>query len=383
MVALNKKFYSRRKDIENKGDNIFSRASKNIATLTPIIFGIILGPTVVVSSIMSQAAFLMIANILLSIGLTVAFLNRVYQGNAKFLEIILTISMMAGLFFLVLYLSPVISGWNLLGAVSFINLFASSVNSFFLLRPLVLPPLLAVIEYGLSKVGIKVDVDLDKQRNFEVEIDLDKGFKSDSSATDLLMKNYPSATTKNLNDNTWRENAIAPYNHSKEVLYKYATRYRSLPFGEINNYEKISKCIKLVDSIFIDGATDSSHNVFFKNKLIHKSQKIKFFRDDIEKINSLKCDDIKKRFISMSSKDLHEKTGLVSCLQENVQLQLNKIINLLNCYPLHIAIDLLEKTLSKNMNEEDINAIKDKIVTEDKKSLYIETELKCLGVAPK
>lgn len=388
-LSLNKKFYSRRQDLETQGENFFSKASKNISTIAPIIFGIILGPTVVVSSIMSQAAFLMIANILLSIGLSLAFFNKIYQGNAKFPEVFLTLGIITALFFLVLYLSPVITGWDLLGVISFINLFASSINSFFLLRTVVLPPFLALIQYVLSKIGINVDIHLDKHRDFQVEIDLEKGCKSDSAATELLTKNYPWATIENFSDNNWRKQAIIPYNNSKEMIYGYATKYRSMPFGEINNHEKISKCLKLVDNIMFDAATDSSHNVLLRNKLIRKSQKIKFMSDDLEILknasesSSKKDIDnfIKNRFIHVKHNVTDDdKKPFVDCLENNITMQLNKIIKLLQCYPLHLAIDSLDKYLNQYLSPIQKEKIREAIATENIKELYTQKDLQRLGL---
>ncbi len=384
MVALNKKFYKRRNDLETQGDNIFSRASKNISTLTPIIFGLILGPTVVVSSIISQAAFLMIANILLSVGLSLAFFNRVYQGNAKFLEVILTLGMITALFFLVLYLSPVITGWDLLSVISFINLFASSINSFFLLRTLILPPLLATFKYILGKIGIHIDIHLDKQRDFHVEVDLEKGLKSDAAATELITKNYPMATSENLKDNNWRKIAIKPYNRSKEVIYGYATRYRSTPFGEINNHDKIAERLKVVENIMFNAATDSSHNVLLKNKLIKKSFKVQSMQDDVTILSSSyenygksqKDEFIERRFLHVKHHGVEVPTSeLIRCLNDNIHMQINKIINLLQCYPLHMAIDLLDKILNKYLSTTHIETIKNTITTDEMKGLYSHQEL--------
>lgn len=389
MLVLNKKFYSRKKDLEKQGENIFSKASKNISTIAPIIFSLILGPTVVVSSVMSQATFLMIANILLSIGLSLAFLNRVYHGNAKSLEIVLTLGMIAALFFLVLYLSPVITAWNVLGVISFINLFASSINAFFLLRTTILPPVLASIKFVLSKAGFKVDINLDKNRDFEVEIDFEKGLKSDAAATVLLTKNYPPcvATAENIVNNNWRTIAISPYNHSKDRLYHYATRYRSTPFGEINNREAIADCLKHVDNMMLKGSIDGSHNVFFFKKLIAKSEKVKAMSDDLTILNqhsqcssdwTEKTSFINKRFILHSS--AFKISQCIDVLNANIQTQLGKIKILLQCYPLHVAIDYLDKHLNKFLSAAQSAELKKRIATGEMQRLYPPGELQRMGL---
>lgn len=389
MLVLNKKFYSRKKDLEQKGENIFSKASKNISTIAPIIFSVILGPTVVVSSIMSQAAFLMIANILLSIGLSLAFFNRIYQGNAKFLEIFLTLGIITALFFLVLYLSPVITGWDILGVISFINLFASSINSFFLLRTIVLPPVLACIKIILGKVGINVEIHLDKHRDFEAEIDVEREKRSDPAASTLLIKNYHGyATAENLQDNDWRKKAILPYTRSKEIIYGYATRYRSMPFGEINNHEKIAECLKQADNIMLKAATDGSHNVLLYNKLVWKSEKVKLMSDDIEKLTinydnysaQEKKSFINKRFIYIKNGESATKELFVKSLETNVNIQLNKIVKLLQCYPLHIAIDYLEHRLNIYLSEAQRAVVRNKIATDEMCALYSVENLTRMGL---
>lgn len=389
MLSLNKSVYSAR-HVEKHGDNIFSKAAKDLSTVTPIIFGIILGPTVVVSSIMSQAAFLMIANILLSVGLSLMFFNRVYQGNAKLPEIFLTLSIITALFFLVLYVSPVIMGLDFLSILSYINLFASSINSFFLMRNILLPPFLKVIHDVTAKLGMKIDTHLDKPRDFQVENDEKKGLKSDTIADELLVKNYTHADSKNLRDNNWRKKAIEPYNHSKEVIYNYATRYRSTLFGEINNRDNITDCLNLVNGIMFKGATDSSHNVFLRNKLIRKSIKINRMQEDkdyLEKNYSSwnpkeKEAFIKGHFIHLNSITFKEESSetLTKCYDVNIELQLSKIINILKCYPLHLAIESLDKYLSKHLFSDHIEKIKEAIATKETKELYSQHELDRLGL---
>lgn len=154
-VHLRKSAFARNKEREHN-NNFFNKIHKNLSSLTHIGFAILLAPTIVISSFISQTFFLMIANIFLSMGFMFDFLHRIYHNEISYLEILLSIIAIALLFLLAFYLTPMIGGWTVLGTLCFINLFSSSITSFFLIRNLVIPPLLSLIRLTAKSLGFEI-----------------------------------------------------------------------------------------------------------------------------------------------------------------------------------------------------------------------------------
>lgn len=369
-------FYKSDKSLARKGDNISKRVHKNMQALGPIIFALFFAPTVVVvSSIMSQAAFLIASNIFLSLGFLVSITYGIYEKFtnqrklAAVLELVFSLAIIAGLFFLAFYFTPFIGGWSFLGTLSFINLFASSINIFMLIRVLLLPPILSSLQAFLVKCGFeKAKIELEYSRDIRA---VGEDNTSEDFCANILLIKYPESCRRF--DDNWKKEAIKPFNHAKNVIRDYENKYQSSLLGNVIRSSDIANRRSNYMNMVERGDTDSIF-AFFRRKLIDKSSEVRKLTvaagsvsEDL-RLHSNAC----KYFVKHDAKDMgftfEEYQGV---LRLKIKVLITEMLNILQAYPLHMALDHLNKTL-KELTEDQRRYLARNICVESQVGLYAE-----------
>lgn len=145
-LSLNHASFAKNHDRESAGGNIFSLAHKNLSFLSNVVIPAIFTPAVIISTLVSHGVFLTLLNAFLALGYCVEFLNRILMNDAEYLELCISAMSIAIIVTLTLYSAPIAAGLNLLSLINFTNLLATSINSFFLIRTFIVPPLEARIK---------------------------------------------------------------------------------------------------------------------------------------------------------------------------------------------------------------------------------------------
>lgn len=261
-LILKKSFYRRNRDRELENNNFFNKIHKNITSLTNVAFAIILAPTIVVSSLLSQATFLMIANIFLSLGVISSFFYRIYRQEMSLLEAIVSLLCMLALFFAAFYFIPIAPGLGLLGIIGLTNLFSSSINSFFLLKNIVVPPLQLLFANIMRIFGWNLKADMVYKKPLNLQTDrhvLDKLLRKDCG--------YDSSSQR------FQDKDITHFNNSLNLMCEYINKYQRAFLGSINNFDNIKSLESAVNKLITDGNTDGSTG-FINKKLNFKVTKI-------------------------------------------------------------------------------------------------------------
>jgi hypothetical protein len=264
--SINKAHFKMRKDKDL--DSFFKKSNENLLFILPIIFGLILSPTIIVGSILSQTVFLIIANALLSIGFIIEFCGRIYRNEVSFTEFMLSLIVMTGLFLVAFYFLPGIPGFGVIGALCFINLLATSINSFFLIRNLIIPPVLELIKYFVLKVfGYEM-----KARIYNADRITEKEHRG---VTNRLFTTFykQESSASEVDISVDFEEKIKPFNNTIEMLEHYVNKYQKPVLGYLNRYIEIQRLQSAATRLAEEGHTDAAFG-FIKMKLPFKKQKM-------------------------------------------------------------------------------------------------------------
>lgn len=370
-------FYKDDKSYDSRGDNPPKRAGKNLQFLGPVLFAMFFGSTVVVvTSILSQAAFVIISNICLSVGFLITISYGIYlkftnkKKLAAVVELALSLAIITGLFLLALYFTPFVSGWGLAGTLSFLNLIASSINVFTALRILVLPPILDRTQKGLISLGfVKADLSLEFDRN--VRPVSENGFRRDNRAKHILAA-YPIEVRQGQNYDT--SVAIKPYNNAIKRNSDYINKYRASLFGSIIRADDIRDRENSSNS-FKNGNTDAMFR-FYRTKIRDKIYSTR----ELAKAKEA-CKDTKETlrasnqhyaqyFVKRDAKNTKfTKDDYIQSFQEKIESYRLEIIVLLNCMPLYLALQFLIDSADEFTGEE-IRDYATEICTEEQVRIY-------------
>ena len=328
---------------------------------TMIVEGIIL--------LNAQAAFVIISNICLSVGFLITISYGIYlkfTNNKKLaatVELVLSLAIIAGLFCLAFYFTPFVSGWGLSGTLSFINLIASSINVFTALRVLVLPPILDKTQKGLIALGwVDAEIGLDFDRSIRAVSE--NGYKRDNRAKHLL-SNYPNEVR---NRSDWdKRAAIKPYNKAIELNSRYINKYRAALFGSIIRDDSIREC-ESSSNAFKNGNTDAMFR-FYKTKVRDKISSTRMLGKALDNLrNNSKSNT--EYFLKRDAKNKSfTEDDFLNSLIAKINIYKQEILVLLNCFPLHIALQFLIESADE-FTQDEIKYYVQEISTVEQVKLY-------------
>lgn len=325
-IKLNHAFFARNRHREKEYDNIFSNAHKSMAFLSNIIFLTLFPPVIAISNLFSSGVFLSLMNISLSIGYCAKSIQRLKEGEVSQLELVTSLFFLGLSLAITFHLAPAISLVNLVEVIGFINIISTGINSFFLIRNLVLPPVQTIIQHVLTSLGYEIKAIFFNKAPFSLEHDrpvLDR----------LLRKFYQHDSFSE----EFKETHIQPFNNILSTLSRYINKYNEPFFGNLLNHDRINHLETAVSQLIIHGNTDSS-TVFIHRKIDFKCSKLNVLKQSRDEIISEKKLHFHSRFFIFSKKipeteQAQTKDKCLALLTEEIDRQSKKIELLKACIP--------------------------------------------------
>ena len=326
-ITLKKEFYARDRYRDHDDDSFFKHVHKNISFLSNTGFVILLAPTVVISSLMSHTAILMVANAFLALGFIFNFAHRVYLQEASPFELLVSLIVIGLLVLLAFYLAQPTIELSLLSILGMINLVASGINSFFLIRHVLIPPLASMTEYSLRAMGFDVSIKFHKIHPLTIEQDklvidrlLNKLFKINSDS--------PAYTAKHLES----------LNRIIDVISRYINKYQAPLFGSITNSDFIKKYEDGLSRFVKEGYSDTVMDLI-NRKISFKASKIRILTNAKLEVgteiseNSFPSNNMHCFFSSLpeDSTPLNVGQQCLQLLDDEIQKQQTKLDDLYAC----------------------------------------------------
>lgn len=332
VITLNKKYFARNKSRQEEHGAFFKKSSLLMAYFLPLILMLFFTPAVIATSLLSKEVFMMITNILLSLGYLTNFSFKVYTREFSKTELVISLLFLAAFIATAYMLFPPLGAISFINVLSFSNQISIAINIFFLLKHTLVPPGKRLVEKLFKKMGFNNN----KQDSSVSLLSLD----SDRAVIDrLLLRTYHHDSFSE----DFREEQLASFNRLLQMLDKYQNKYQESFFGNINNQEKIADIEKQITQLVLYGNTDSSYG-FIQRKIQFKTTKIKTLetakallkedRYESEKGIKTKLQFFKgltKRGYS-KDKDTVTRDGL-ECLDKEIQRLEKKISSLQACLP--------------------------------------------------
>lgn len=321
-VRLKKSYFARDRSQELEYTSFFDKLYKNFSFLGKAIFAIILAPTIVASSIFSQVTFLMIANALLALGFISHFLHRIYRKEVSASELFLTLATITLFTLLLFHLLPTMPGWGFFATLYFINLFATSITTFFLVRNLIIPPIQSLFNYVAAKLfGLNL-----KEQLFKPSL-LDK-----DKDVELLQRTLYKLKRIDRLKEPVSDKDVAVLNNRIQLLSSYVNKYQTPLFGFINNGDDIKQREIEVKKIKDGGSLDTSTS-FIKEKELRKMQKVEKYKDVLKKWDSKtpSIEELESFFIFSSNATKQDIAGCKDLLITEITRQNTKISTLRAC----------------------------------------------------
>ncbi|MDF1758496.1 MAG: hypothetical protein P1U74_09405 [Legionellaceae bacterium] len=261
-IKIKKSYFSQSNGSDSENNTFIDKITRNSLLLGKALFVLILAPSVVVASFFSQGAFLILANILLASCVVVGFGNRLFKKEADFNELLISVALIGLLFLLAFYFLPSIPAWGVIGALCVVNLIATSINVFSVLREVLVPPFKLLIHHVCKLFGVEVRLGLFHKKHLDIE-----NSSYDKQAIMFLKQN------KFKKEGTGLDEIVTCVNKASDLHCWYVNKYEGSLFGSINNYDSINT-VKSARASLANGSHDASYNKFLQKKYNRKQTKL-------------------------------------------------------------------------------------------------------------
>lgn len=326
-LELNYSFFSRNRHREEEYDNIFSITYKSLSILSNILFLVLFPPAIAISNLFSKDVFLSIMNIFLSIGYCAKFIHKIQFQEVSTLELVTSLLFLAACIVVAFYLAPTISLISIFEIIRVVNLIATGINAFFLVRNLLVPPVEELIKYTLSSLGFHVDTSFFKKTPLSLEID--------RPVIDRLIKKFHKHDSFS---DEFHEDHLIPFNNILSVLSHYINKYNTPFLGNLVNQERINALENAVSHLIIHGNTDNSLT-FIHRKIDFKESKINLLKQSLSEFKTMPknehydCTFFKRKpsITKHSPEDAHQAG--VELFEQEIARQGKKLASLKACIP--------------------------------------------------
>lgn len=258
-ISLNRAHFSRNRHREKEYDNVFSKAHKSLSFLSQVFFLVIFPPAIAISSLFSNAVLISTMNIFLSIAYCAKFIQRISEQEVSLLEMATTLFFLSLTIGTSLYWAPAISLISLIDVIGCINLIATGINSFFLVRDILLPPVQGLIHDVLNSFGYEITTSFFNKSPLTL--------KHDSHVLDRLLRKFYKHDS---HSPEFKEQEIRPFNNMLSTLTHYINKYNKPFLGNLTNRERITTLENAVSQLIIHGNTDST-TLFIRKKIDFKT----------------------------------------------------------------------------------------------------------------
>ncbi len=309
---------------KNLGD-VFHKTSTRLNWALTILFS----PVLMAPSLFSQEIVLMFISISLCLGNLANLGYRIYQNDVSKTELFLTLTILP-LFITAAYslLPSALSIVSLLGAIALTNQLAIGVNSFFLLRNSIIPPILGWFKHIARQLGFEIHDQYYQNKPFDLQADA-------CIVNSLYHKHFD----HNLYEGPVEED-LKKLNQLLQILTDYINKYDEKIFGYMHYQQAINAVEGYISQLTVHGNADSSF-AFIKQKLIYKEVKL-------HKLNQAKsvlseennhnwehfkkyCEGVNKARYNKTPTLFHQQAS--ELFDKEIQRQQAKMNRLSNCLP--------------------------------------------------
>lgn len=261
-LRLNKLFFARNRIREKDFGDIFNKTSRGLTNIMPLIITIFFAPVIITTSLFSKEIILMLANLSLSLGYLANFGYRLHQKEVSKAELLITTLTLLALLTLAYFLFPPLASVSFISILCAVNQMAVTVNLFFLVKDLIVPPCKKFIENIAQWLGFdiathyysKPPLSLEKDRYIIDEL-LKKSYNHDS---------YSPGFT---------QDELDRLNRLLIKLSHYIDKYDESVLGYIYNKDAIADLEQQIAQLIVQGNPDSSYT-FIRKKIGFKTTKI-------------------------------------------------------------------------------------------------------------
>lgn len=281
--SLKKEVFKRPKTRENLANGIFSDATSSISWLNSIAITLFFTPVVSVTELFAKNSIMFIGSISVATSYLANFVYRLLQEDASLSEVLLNILGISIFITGALIFTPGIFPLTLsLSNILFlINVAATGINTYFLIRNVILPPVFKIIKSLAEKFGMKIKAQLYKRKPLTLKDDYD-------ILSRLTEMHYGNA--KLINNSTDRDTKerVGVFNNVLNMLVFYINKYNEQFLGNVRNQPEIKKLEKEIEDFTLYCKTS---DVF-----VRVNRKKKFKENKIERLEQAKTalDEAKK-----------------------------------------------------------------------------------------
>ncbi len=307
---------------ENEGEEFFNTSHKSLSVLATIIIPAIYTPALILDNLMSHGILFSLGNISLAAGFCIYFTHRMIAKNISYLELFASLVLLGALLTVAFSTAPMTLGFTLVQSINFLNLVSTSINSFLLISPYVIPHFQALIKYTFTFLGHEL------QTSFFSSPPLT--LKEDGPVIDRLLKKHYKHDSFSPDFN---EDEIKPFNALIQKMVMYINKYQEPFFGTVIEEEKIKQLKTAITALVKHGNTDSSF-AFINEKIDFKTHKINRIKRAIDT-----CQTKEKEHKASQTQLRHgffrkfRPTYELSELQEELLRQEEKVASLKLCLP--------------------------------------------------
>jgi hypothetical protein len=331
-LKLKKSRFSRNKDREKEFGDIFNKTSKGLSYILTLVITVFFTPAMITTTLFSKEMIIMLANISLSLGYLTSFAWHIYHGEIS--KAVLVLSALAVVAFLVAawFLFPPLSALTFVNLFGFVNQLAVGVNLYFLVKDVIIPPCIKLIENICQRLGFEIEGRYYSKPPLTLE--------EDRYVIDhLLRKSYghDSSSPK------FQQVQLDHFNNLLTKLSKYIDKYDESLFGYINNKDAITDLEKQIAQLTTQANAESSYT-FIRKKIGFRTTKINMLeeaKDTLSKIletpgSDASCALSFFKGLNEFTLNKHRQKALtmgLKCLDKELHRQREKIAELKDCLP--------------------------------------------------
>lgn len=284
----------------------------------------------ITTSILSKESIFIFANISLSLGYLTNFVYRALTRQISQSELIITTLSMAGILAVAHILLPATAGFSLVGIMSYANHIATTLNGFFMVRPIFVPPCKKILERIAAKFGFEIGGKYFFKPPFSLNQDrfvLDR----------LLRKTYGHDSFSE----EFTDDQIRPFNNLLHKITEYMNKYGEAPLGYVRHQNSIINLENALQQLITVG-NPSDCTGFIAKKLDYKQTKLGLLKQARSELVQVQKQEVSNshwmRFFSQKQNSDHIsdtkilKDGL-KILDQEITRQQNKIESLQSCLP--------------------------------------------------
>ena len=257
-VTIKKKFFARKRDREIETVSYFYRASSGLTALANILVALFFSPAVVVTNILPQIVFLMVANVFLALGYLYDFVSRTYHLEISWAEALFTTAGLLASIAVSVCFSPAVffSSFSITTVLTCCSVIATAVNTFFLIKDVIVPPLKHIVESLFLYCGFNI------KENYYSTKPLDN--VNDLEFMAVLLKDETLQVCPS--------DILASYNNMLKKLDEYQGKYSEVVWGTILCQDKIKEVEKGQNDFRF--GNDGTALRFLNKKKVNKYQKM-------------------------------------------------------------------------------------------------------------